>query len=90
MVELRDIEKNYTNFDLKINLKINKGEIFGLIGQSGSGKSTILRIVQGLLKADKGEVNITKNAEIAYIFQEFIICLIMRLSESLKVCLKVN
>ena len=71
MVELRDIEKNYTNFDLKINLKINKGEIFGLIGQSGSGKSTILRIVQGLLKADKGEVNIAKNTEIAYIFQEF-------------------
>ena len=71
MVELRDIEKNYTNFDLKINLKINKGEIFGLIGQSGSGKSTILRIVQGLLKADKGEINIAKNTEIAYIFQEF-------------------
>lgn len=71
MVELRDIEKNYTDFDLKINLKINKGEIFGLIGQSGSGKSTILRIVQGLLKADKGEINITKNTEIAYIFQEF-------------------
>ena len=71
MVELRDIEKNYTNFDLKINLKINKGEIFGLIGQSGSGKSTILRIIQGLLKADKGEINIAKNTEIAYIFQEF-------------------
>ena len=71
MVELRDIEKNYTNFDLKINLKINKGEIFGLIGQSGSGKSTILRIIQGILKADKGEINISKNTEIAYIFQEF-------------------
>jgi len=71
MVELRDIVKNYTNFDLKINLKINKGEIFGLIGQSGSGKSTILRIIQGILKADKGEVNIAKNTEVAYIFQEF-------------------
>ena len=71
MVELRDIEKNYTNFDLKINLKINKGEIFGLIGQSGSGKSTILRIIQGILKADKGEVNIANNTEVSYIFQEF-------------------
>ena len=71
MVELRNIEKNYTNFDLKINLKINKGEIFGLIGQSGSGKSTILRIIQGILKADKGEINIAKNTEVAYIFQEF-------------------
>ena len=71
MVELKNIEKNYTNFDLKINLKINKGEIFGLIGQSGSGKSTILRIIQGILKADKGEINIAKNTEVAYIFQEF-------------------
>ena len=71
MVELKNIEKNYIGFDLKINLKINKGEIFGLIGQSGSGKSTILRIIQGLLKADKGEINIAKNTETAYIFQEF-------------------
>jgi len=71
MVELKNIEKNYIGFDLKINLKINKGEIFGLIGQSGSGKSTILRIIQGILKADKGEINITKNTEVAYIFQEF-------------------
>ena len=71
MVELKNIEKNYIGFDLKINLKINKGEIFGLIGQSGSGKSTILRIIQGILKADKGEINIAKNTEIAYIFQEF-------------------
>ena len=52
-------------------MKINKGEIFGLIGQSGSGKSTILRIIQGILKADKGEINIAKNTEVAYIFQEF-------------------
>ena len=71
MVELKNIEKDYINFDLKINLKINKGEIFGLIGQSGSGKSTILRIIQGILKADKGEINIAKNTEVAYIFQEF-------------------
>lgn len=71
MVELKNIEKNYIGFDLKINLKINKGEIFGLIGQSGSGKSTILRIIQGILKADKGEINIANNTEVAYIFQEF-------------------
>ena len=71
MVELKNIEKNYIGFDLKITLKINKGEIFGLIGQSGSGKSTILRIIQGILKADKGEINIVKNTEVAYIFQEF-------------------
>ena len=30
-----------------------------------------MRIIQGILKADKGEINIAKNTEIAYIFQEF-------------------
>ena len=76
MVELKNIEKNYIGFDLKINLKINKGEIFGLIGQSGSGKSTILRIVQGILKADKGEINITKNIlKLLIFFRNLIFCI---------------
>ena len=71
MVKLKNIEKNYSDFNLQINLTINKGEVLGLIGQSGSGKSTILKIIQGILKADRGEIVIPENTEIAYIFQEF-------------------
>ena len=71
MVKLKNIEKNYSDFNLQINLTINKGEVLGLIGQSGSGKSTILKIIQGILKADRGEIIIPENTEIAYIFQEF-------------------
>ena len=38
----------------KINLNINSGEVFGLIGKNGSGKSTILRIIAGIYAADSG------------------------------------
>ncbi|GGO22720.1 ABC transporter permease [Microbispora rosea subsp. aerata] len=39
-----------------VSLEIERGEIFGLIGESGSGKSTLSRLVGGLLRADSGEI----------------------------------
>lgn len=39
-----------------INLTINKGEFFGIMGHNGSGKSTLLRIMSGAYPPDKGGV----------------------------------
>jgi ABC-type polysaccharide/polyol phosphate transport system ATPase subunit len=39
-----------------INLKVNKGEIFGIIGHNGAGKSTLLKIISGILKPTTGKV----------------------------------
>ncbi len=39
-----------------INFRINKGEIIGIFGKTGSGKSTFLDIIMGLLTPTKGEV----------------------------------
>jgi phospholipid/cholesterol/gamma-HCH transport system ATP-binding protein len=39
-----------------INLELNKGEILGLLGGSGSGKSVVLRSIIGLEKPDQGEI----------------------------------
>ena len=36
-----------------INLSINKKEIFGLVGETGSGKSTILRLMNGFIEPDR-------------------------------------
>ena len=38
-----------------INLKIKKGEAWGLIGTNGSGKSTLLKAISGIMKPYKGE-----------------------------------
>lgn len=39
-----------------INFKIEKGESVGIIGENGSGKSTILKLIMGMLMPDRGEV----------------------------------
>ena len=50
-----------------INLKIEKGQIIGLIGETGSGKSTLIDLIMGLLDPTEGEIlidekNITKDS----------------------------
>lgn len=47
-------EDNISNF----NIQIEKGEIISILGESGSGKSTMLRIISGLEKAYKGSISI--------------------------------
>tara|TARA_B100000530_G_scaffold334934_1_gene285831 strand:+ start:1784 stop:2560 length:777 start_codon:yes stop_codon:yes gene_type:complete len=41
-----------------INFKINKGEIFGMLGPNGVGKSTIFNLITGLIKPDSGQIKI--------------------------------
>ncbi|MCC7570777.1 ABC transporter ATP-binding protein [Candidatus Micrarchaeota archaeon] len=41
-----------------LSLKIKKGEIFGLLGHNGSGKSTFIRIISGLETQDTGTLSI--------------------------------
>ena len=38
------------------DLVINKGEIFGLVGNNGAGKTTLLRLMLDLLKPERGQV----------------------------------
>ncbi|KPU43294.1 L-cystine import ATP-binding protein TcyN [Oxobacter pfennigii] len=60
MIELKDIHKSFhKNEVLKgINLKVNKGDVFVIIGPSGSGKSTLLRCINYLEKPDKGIIKL--------------------------------
>ncbi len=41
-----------------INFKINQGEIFGMLGPNGVGKSTIFNLITGLIKPDSGNIKI--------------------------------
>ncbi|GAA0301991.1 D-methionine transport system ATP-binding protein [Gracilibacillus halotolerans] len=42
-----------------VNLKINEGEIFGVIGYSGAGKSTLIRMLNGLEKPTSGKLEVS-------------------------------
>ena len=58
MLELKSISKRYENRSLadKLSLSVSRGEIVALLGASGTGKSTLLKIVAGLEQADAGQV----------------------------------
>lgn len=64
MLEIKNISKSYSRqgkdfFAVKdVNLNISDGDFIHIIGRSGSGKSTFLNIVAGLLSADKGSLSL--------------------------------
>lgn len=72
-IELNNIKKNYglKNVLDGVSFEIKTGERIALIGDNGSGKSTILKIISGEEKADSGRVNIRKETEIGYLKQVY-------------------
>ena len=58
ILELKNISKNYgSSVVLKdINLTIENNEFFTILGSSGSGKSTIIRIIGGFVKPSSGDL----------------------------------
>lgn len=62
MIEFRSVSKTFTRNGHQIQaldditLKIEKGDIFGIIGYSGAGKSTLLRLINRLESPGKGDV----------------------------------
>lgn len=58
MIEIIKLCKNFGNKRVLngVNLKINKGETFALIGASGKGKSVLLKHIIGLIKPDQGKI----------------------------------
>ncbi|KAL5143703.1 Protein TRIGALACTOSYLDIACYLGLYCEROL 3, chloroplastic [Glycine soja] len=60
LIECRDVYKSFGEKKILngVSFKIRHGEAVGIIGPSGTGKSTVLKIIAGLLAPDKGEVYI--------------------------------
>ena len=58
IVEVKHMDKRFgSTIALNdVNITIRRGEIQGLIGENGSGKSTVTSIISGMQKADKGEM----------------------------------
>lgn len=62
MISIRNVSKSYVTKDKTIeavknvSLEIKDSEIFGIVGYSGAGKSSLIRLVNGLEKADSGQI----------------------------------
>jgi D-methionine transport system ATP-binding protein len=60
MIKLQKVSKSYSRFQAikSISITVNAGEIHGIIGASGAGKSTVLRLMNLLEIPDEGEVEV--------------------------------
>lgn len=57
ILELSDVKKSFGQPVLQgISMSVRKGETLGILGQSGTGKSVLLKLVAGFLRPDKGQV----------------------------------
>ena len=58
ILKLQDISLSFQNRPIldNINFEINQGEIFGMLGPNGVGKSTIFNLITGLIKPNNGSI----------------------------------
>ncbi len=70
MIKVENISKIYDNKKVldNISFEVNAGETLAVVGVSGAGKSTILKILSGLIEPDKGKI-ILDDDNVAMIFQ---------------------
>lgn len=97
MVEVKNLTMRFASQLLfeNVNLKLNKGERYGLIGANGAGKSTFLKILSGDIEASSGEVVFDAGLRIGvlrqdqfafenYTLKDAVMCANKRLFEALK------
>jgi simple sugar transport system ATP-binding protein len=88
LVEMKGISKSFgaVNALIDVDLRIDPGEILGLVGDNSAGKSTLMKILTGAYHRDSGEVLIegkatnfrspheSRDAGIEMIYQDFALC----------------
>ena len=60
VLELKDVKKYYGKHKVLqgVNMTVNKGDIYGLVGKNGAGKTTLFKVVLGLSALNGGKVSI--------------------------------
>ena len=69
-IEVKNLTKSFDQRKIldEISFKVDDGKILSIVGFSGSGKSTVLKLISGLIEKDSGEIN-TTGGDVAMVFQ---------------------
>lgn len=69
-IEVKNLVKTFDDKRVidDVSFKVEDGETLAIVGFSGSGKSTILKLICGLIEKDSGEIN-TSEGDVAMVFQ---------------------
>jgi Cu-processing system ATP-binding protein len=64
LVSLNDVSKSYRQLDAltSVNMTLNKGEVLGLFGHNGAGKTTMMKLILGVISPSKGQVKVMGGA----------------------------
>jgi ABC-type multidrug transport system ATPase subunit len=60
VVQLRDVSKAYGKVPALsgLDLSVRRGQVYGLLGRNGAGKSTALRLIMGITRPDRGGIEL--------------------------------
>lgn len=58
LLNLEHVQKQYDDFLLDVSLRVEEGQVIGLIGANGAGKSTTFKSILGLIHSDDGECSV--------------------------------
>jgi ribose transport system ATP-binding protein len=97
VLEMKNISKEFPGVKAlsNVSFKVKSGEIHALVGENGAGKSTLMKVLDGVYKADQGEIlidgkkveinnpNDAKGNGISLIFQEFNLISTLSVSENI-------
>ena len=98
---LEGISKRYAQQTVvnNISLEVKNGEFFVLLGSSGSGKTTVLNVIAGLVPADEGRVSLhgrdvthlpTQKRKVGFVFQNYALFEYMTVAENIEFGLQIR
>lgn len=72
MIEIKNISFSFGNNKIisDLSLEIEAGKTYCIMGKSGVGKTTLMKLISGLIKPDDGEITGTEKLKKSFIFQE--------------------
>ena len=100
IISIRDVHKSFGAVKALagVEIEVNSGECFGLVGHNGAGKSTLINILAGIYQADRGNLVVSgqdigqgwsvseaHKAGIRCIFQELSLCPNLTVAENLRI-----